>query len=1060
MILLIYCLHKLLFAFIIRFIQNYISIVGKHKNDQTMKGENKSEPHKKQSKRLLRSFMLFTCFLLASVSMIQAQTKAVTGTVTDVMNEPLIGVNVTVSGTTTGTITDIDGKYTIQVSQGQELVFSYVGMSTQTITVGASSIIDVQLQEDVNLLEETVVIGYGTAKKRDLTGSIVSIDASQIANRPAANPLANLQGKISGVQVVNTGRAGQDPEIRMRGTNSLNGYTPLYVVDGLFTENINYLNPADIESMEVLKDASSLAIFGVRGANGVIIINTKRAKQGETLVNINSSIGFKSINDRVDLTNAAQFKELYNEQRLNQGVTTPFDYTPWQGDTDWQDEIFQTGLVTNNNVSITGSGEKSRFYLGVGYTSEEGSLKSEKYSKVTINLNSDYNVTDFLRFGFQVNGSRSLPADAKQVSGALKAAPIASAYGIDPTTEETLLHTLPDFQRAQVSNPLIDIITKGRHNKATNYRAAGNIYGEVDLFKDLKFKATFSLDYASNDSRSFSPLIYVYNPDAGGKERVTETESISQSKSHSIVAQQDYILTYDKKFGKHGINATAGITTNYREYSGLNAGRSQRYDDIIFSIPNNNPDKWWISSIDQKSMTNGSDQWKRFTMSYLLRGLYNYDNRYLFNASYRRDGSSVFRNQGNTWDNFYSFGAGWVMSEEQFMRDQNVIDYLKFKGSWGVLGSEHTGGSYYPSYPGLTSAGGSTIFGDNIYTGYTEVYIPLNIRWEKTHSWEVGFEMSLLNSRLRIEPTYYNKVTKDILVTTEGVAGAKNAMQNLGKVANNGFEFTASWSDKIGDSGFRYSIGGNFTTVNNEVKAIGLNPGDAQLQGVSRTIAGMPIAYFYGYKVTGIYQNDEHIRRSPANTLASVQPGDFIFADINGDGVINDKDRTQIGSPTPDYTYGINLNLSYKGFDLGVDMMGVYGNEIYRNWDASSYAQFNYRSDRMGRWNGEGTSNWEPILDPSRSVNLLPSSYYVEDASFFRIKNIQFGYTFQPSILQKLHLKTLRLYANVENLKTWKKVSGYTPEIGGSALQSGIDSGADRAYPVPAIYTFGINLTF
>lgn len=1035
-------------------------MVDKHKKDQTMKSENKGEPHKRQSNRLLKSFTLFACLLLASVSMIHAQTKTVTGTVTDVMNEPLIGVNVTVSGTITGTITDLDGKYTIQVSQGQELVFSYVGMTTQTITVGASNIVDVQMQEDVNLLEETVVIGYGTAKKKDLTGSIVSVDASQIANRPSSNILANLQGRISGVQVVNSGRAGQDPEIRMRGTNSLNGYKPLYVVDGLFTDNISYLNSADIESMEILKDASSLAIFGIAGANGVIIINTKRAKQGETLVNINSSIGFKKINDRVDMANAAQFKELYDEQRLNQGITDPFNYTPWQNDTDWQDEIFQSGLITNNNVSITGSGEKSRFYLGIGYTSEEGSLKSEKFSRVTINLNSDYNVTNFLRFGFQVNGARSLPADAKQVSSALKAAPIASIYGVDPETEETLLHTLPDFQRAQVWNPMIDIITRGRHNKATNYRAGGNIYGEVDLFKDLKFKATLSLDYASNDSRSFSPLIYVYNPDAGGKERLSESESVSQAKSHFLRAMQDYILSYNTKIGKHGINATAGITTNYSEYSGLNAGRSQQYEDIIFSIPNDNPDKWWISSIDPKSMSNGGDQRKRFTMSYLLRGLYNYDNRYLFNASYRRDGSSVFRNQDNTWDNFYSFGAGWVMSEEQFMREQSVIDYLKFKGSWGVLGSENTGGSYYPSYPGLTSAGGSTVFGDNIYTGYTEIYIPLDIRWEKTYSWEVGFEMNLLNSRLRFEPTYYNKETKDILVTTAGVAGAKNAMQNLGRVANKGFEFAGSWSDKIGESGFRYSIGGNFTTIDNEVKAIGLNPEDAQIQGVSRTIAGMPIAYFYGYKVIGIYQNTEHIRRSIPNTLASVQPGDFIFADINGDGLINDKDRTQIGSPTPDYTYGINLNLSYKGFDLGVDLMGVYGNEIYRNWDNSSYAQFNYRTDRLNRWNGEGTSNWEPILDPTRSINLMTSSYYVEDASFIRLKNIQLGYTFQPSILQKLHLKTLRLYANIENLKTWKKVSGYTPEIGGSALQSGIDNGADRAYPVPAIYTFGLNLTF
>lgn len=1008
-----------------------------------------------------KSLMSLACFFLAGTVNIYAQTKTITGSVTDVANEPLIGVSVRVQGTTTGGVTDFDGKYSISVNVGEVLEFTYVGMKPQSVTVGSQNTINIVLEDDATMLTETVVIGYGSAKKRDLTGSIVSVKAEEIANRPSSNPLASLQGKIAGVQVVNTGRAGQDPEIRIRGTNSLNGYTPLYVVDGLFSDNINYLNPADIETMEILKDPSSLAIFGVRGANGVIIITTKRAKEGQTIVNINSSIGWKHISDRIDLTNAAQFKELYNEQLINQ-KQNPYDYTAWQADTDWQDEIFQTGFVTNNNISITGSGEKNKFYLGIGYTSEDGSIKSEKYSKVTVNLSSDYNMKDWLRFGFAVNGARTLPPDAKGVTAAIKAAPIAPVYGqyADPVTEksETLLHTLPGFQRAQVWNPMIAIDLQGAHNKATNYRVAGNVYGEADLMKGLKFKATYSLDYATTDYRLYSPTINVYNPDIPGKELISEYQSVTQNKAHSLVAQQDYLLSYDSKFGLHGLNAVAGVTTNYRESSSIGAGRSQKNGTFDFSIPNDNSDKWWISSIgDASSATNSGSQYRRFTMSYLLRALYNYNNRYLFNASYRRDGSSVFRNQGNTWDNFGSVGAGWIVSDENFMANQNVIDYLKVKGSWGVLGSENTGGSNYPSYPNMVSSG-SAVFGDNILTGYTEQYFVQNIGWEKTYSWEAGFEMLMLNNRLRLEPVYYNKDTKDILVITEPIGGAQNQMQNLGEVRNSGFELAASWTDKIADSGFNYSIAGNLTTIKNKVNKIDIEDTAAKLEnGVSRTIKGEPIGYFYGYKVIGVYQNDEHIKQMPENTLATVKPGDLIFDDVDGDGRVTDKDRTKIGNPTPDFTYGLNLNLSYKSFDLGIDMMGVYGNEIYRTWDSNSYAQFNYMSNRMNRWNGEGTSNWEPILDPSRAINLMASSYFIEDGSFFRIRNIQLGYTFNPSLLKTLRLTSLRVYTNVQNLKTWSKNSGYTPEIGGNALSFGIDSGT---YPMPTIYTFGVNLTF
>lgn len=990
------------------------------------------------------------CTLLLS-----AQQITISGTVIEESTgDPAIGVSVLVKGTNHGTVTDIDGNYSLSnVSNDATLVFSYIGMLTLEEPVNGRSTINVTLSEDVQALEEVVVIGYGTARKRDLTGSIASINADEISNRPSANLLASIQGKVAGVQVVNTGRAGQDPEIRIRGTNSINGYAPLYVVDGLFSDNINYLNPADIESMEILKDPSSLAIFGVRGANGVIIVNTKRAKRGETVVNVNTSLGFKEVLDRMPMTNAAQFRELYNEQRINQGQA-PFDYTNWSADTDWQDVIFQRGFLSNNNVSITGASEKNRFYLGVGYTSEEGNILNEKYSRLTVNLSSDYSVTNALRFGYQVNASRTLPTDAKGVSTAIKAAPIAPIY--DSSGE--LLHTLPDFQRAQVWNPLIEVESRANHTIGVNHRAAGNIYGEVDFLRYFNFKTTFSMDYAVNESRALSPIISVYNPDIQGSENLTTSESVSQSKSTRTVAQGDYILTFNNSFEGHNITATAGVTSNFIEFSSLSGSRRQNLEDIIFSVPSDNTDKWWISSISPTSSSNGSSQYKRFTLSYLLRGLYNYENKYLFNASFRRDGASVFRSVGNTWQNFYSFGAGWVLSEEEFMKEQSFIDYLKLKGSWGILGSQNTGGSNYPTYPRLESSG-SAVFGDNIITGYSVNYLPQNLSWERTHAWEAGFEINLLNNRLRLEPVYYNKNTKDIIVMLSGLAGAKNSLENLGEIQNKGFELSASWNDKIGNGDFRYSIGANLTTIDNKVISLGRGPEDAifQASGVARSIEGYPVGHFYGYKVIGVYQNRQDVKTYYPNSVGSVAPGDLKFADINGDGQITQDDRTMIGNPTPDFTYGFNIGLNYKNFDLGIDMMGVYGNEIYRTWDDPTFARLNYLTKSMDRWHGEGTSNWEPIIDPSRSINLVNSSYYIEDGSFFRIRNMQLGYTFDRTLLQKISLRSLRVYANVQNLKTWSRNTGYTPEIGGSALAFGIDGGT---YPMPLVYTFGLNLTF
>ena len=1000
----------------------------------------------------LKSVFVLTCLLL-SASVAMAQTKTVTGTVTDSTHEPLIGASILVKGTSTGAITDMNGKYSISVTPEDVLVFSYVGYEKQEIKVGQQTVINVTLKDDSQMLAETVIIGYGSAKKRDLTGSITNIKGSEIANKPATNPLSSLQGKIAGVQIVNSGQAGADPEIRIRGTNSINGYKPLYIVDGLFNDNINFLNPEDIESMEVLKDPSSLAIFGVRGANGVIIVTTKRAKEGQTLVNINTSFGWKTVVDKIKMVNAPQFKELYNEQMANQG-NTPFDFSNWNANTDWQDEIFQTGFITNNNISITGASEKHSFYLGVGYSHEQGNIKHEKYSKVTINASNDYKITKDIKVGFQFNGARMLPADSKTVLNAIRTTPVAPVYN-----EEYGLYTsLPEFQKAQMTNPLVDVDLRANTTRAINYRASGSIYGEVDFLKHFTFKAMFSMDYATNDSRTYKPIIKVYDATVAGNVATLGTgkTEVSQNKQNETKVQSDYLLTYQNSFadGTHNLTATAGFTTYYNSLSGLDASRGQ---GIGLVIPNN-PDKWFVSIGDLATATNGSTQWERTTVSMLARVIYNYKGKYLFNGSFRRDGSSAFAYTGNQWQNFYSVGAGWLMTEEEFMKDITWLDMLKLKGSWGTLGNQNMDRAY-PAEPLLENAF-AAVFGKPaiIYPGYQLAYLPNpRLRWEKVEAWETGFETNMFRNRFHLEGVYYKKNTKDLLATVPGLSGTVPGIGNLGEIENKGIELMASWRDQIGDWG--YSVSANLTTISNKVKSL-VQEGYSIIAGdksQSYTMAGYPIGYFYGYKVAGVYQNQAEIDASPANTLATVTPGDLKFADVNGDGKITPDDRTMIGDPTPDVTYGISLGLSYKNWEVSMEMMGQGGNQIYRTWDNYNWAQFNYMEQRLDRWHGEGTSNTQPLLNTKHAINSENSEYFIEDGSFFRIRNLQLAYNFDKTLLAKIRMQALKVYVNIQNLKTWKHNTGYTPEIGGSAIAFGVDNGT---YPVPAVYTFGINLTF
>ncbi|KAB4164097.1 SusC/RagA family TonB-linked outer membrane protein, partial [Bacteroides uniformis] len=638
------------------------------------------------------------------------------------------------------------------------------------------------------------------------------------------------------------------------------------------------------------------------------------------------------------------------------------------------------------------------------------------------------------------------------VTTAVRATPVTTVFN----DQYGLYTTLPEFQKAQMNNPMVDVDLKANTTRAENYRGSGNVYAEWDFLKHFQFKAMFSMDYASNNSRKFTPIIQVYDASAEGN-IVTLGDGktgVSQAKQTEMKTQSDYLLTYTNTWGDHSLTATAGFTTYYNKLENLGAARAQ---GVGLVIPDN-PDKWYVSIGDAGTSTNESTQWERATVSMLGRILYNYKGRYLFNGSFRRDGSSAFSYTGNQWQNFYSVGLGWLMSEEEWMKDIEWLDMLKLKGSWGTLGNQNLDKAY-PAEPLLSNAY-SAVFGtpSAIYPGYQLSYLPnATLRWEKVEAWEVGAEANFFRNRLHLEGVYYKKTTKDLLAEVPGISGTVPGIGNLGSIENKGIELAINWRDQIGD--WNYSIGGNLTTIKNKVLSL-VQEGYSIISGdksQSYTMAGFPIGYFYGYKVEGVYQNQAEIDNSPKNTLATVTPGDLKFVDVDGNGEITPADRTMIGDPTPDVTYGINFSVGYKNWELGVDMMGQAGNEIYRTWDNYNWSQFNFMKQRLNRWHGEGTSNSQPLLNMKHTINNLNSEYYIEDGSFFRIRNVQLAYNFDKTLLSRIGVQALKLYANIQNLKTWKHNTGYTPELGGTAIAFGVDNGS---YPMPVVYTFGFNLTF
>lgn len=1015
------------------------------------------------------------------ISLDQLKDIRVTGRVTSSDGIALPNVSVVVKGSKIGTTTDANGNFSLLVPDNAVLVFSSVGYELHEVAVTGKSVINVTLQTSSRAVDAVVVIGYGTANRRDLTGSITKVSGKEVADKPNTNPIASLQGKVAGLYIVNNGTPGAEPDIRIRGTVSIGQVRPLYVVDGILQDNINYINPNDIESIEILKDPSSLAIFGVRGATGAIVITTKRAAAGKTVVNFNTSYGFKTLVDKIKLANADEFKTLFAEENANNNVATP-DYSALTSNTDWINAVTRTGKFSNTSLSLSTSTDRNRFNLSLSYIRDEGIIVNEQLKKMLLSLNDEVSLNKALKIGFNLKTSRTRnPYDASnilnqarqvmpQVSAGTKPFKVKNPYGSDSLTQNLYSGLDVALQNSGVVNPLLELQNTWNKTISYEYRYVGNVYADLNFLKHFNFRSTWYADISNVDYRKYSPLYYAYNPMTNSAYLYNTKTSVYESNQTWKKFQQDYVLTYKRSFGEHNLTATGGFETYYFGTFQQYGTSSQGTGASDLPIPNN-PNLWYLNNgfgyVNQGSASSYQSEYT--TVSYFARAMYNFRNKYYLNASFRNDGSSRIP-QKNRYQKFWAVGAAWEISKEDFFQNISQINFLKLKASTGVLGNQSTYGlsGDYPSYPGLKT-GTIVPFGTNLVTGALPAYrVNPDLRWETVNSSEVGIELSAFNNRLHFEANYYNKVTKNMMTYVSLASlGLDDQLENGGQIKNWGEEFMASWNQII-NKDLSVNISGNITFMKNKVLSVATDlPGgiiiDARANNASaeaRTLPGYPIGSFYGYVVEGLYQSNLDILKSPpASSLGTYRPGDFKFKDINGDGVIDANDRTVIGNPSPKFIYGGTIAANWKQFSLSADLGGVYGNNIFRIWGSleSPFQRVNYAQFMVNRWRGPGTSNWVPIISQADRFNYNGSTYNIEDGSYFRIRNLQLGYNFNVAMLAKTHIQNLRLYANVQNLKTWKRNYGYSPEYGGSATAFGFDEGGNA---LPRTITFGLNVTF
>lgn len=1036
---------------------------------------------------LVAIMLAFQAMLGIGAGVLNAQT--VKGTVisgTD--NEPLIGASVMVQGTKDGTVTDLDGNFTIAAKNGQTLEVSYLGFITQKVKV-TGSVINVTLNEDKQSLDEVVVVGYGVQKKKLVTGATVQLKGDDIAKLNTTNPLSAMQGQTPGVNIVSTsGQPGAAMSVTIRGLGTVGNSQPLYLIDGVGGD-ITTLNPADIESIDVLKDAASAAIYGAQAANGVVLVTTKSGKEGVSKITYDGYVGWQTLGRKFEMLNANQYMQIMDEALLN-SYMSPIDWTSLSAirdangnvyNTDWIDQAVDNGaLTTSHSLAFTGGSKTSTYSISGGYTGQDGLIGGSDvsyYKRYNLRANSEHKMWNGLvvigeHVGFVYKDSRGMSTGNiynNNLRSAFSTSPLVPVYDADGNYYSTVDS---DWNKND-GNPY-GTMMMNRFNQSKNTSVDANIYVQIEPIKNLKFKTVFGLSYGGSNYRSFTP-IYKFTPQSGNG--ITK---VNQSNGNGTSLVWTNTLTYDFDIKDHHISALLGSETT--KYDGESTGSygvnlTAGFDDWEHAYVENTEK----GHADRKVSGGPYDATRG--QSFFARLGWSWKERYMVNATMRADGSSKFA-KGHRWGYFPSVSAGWTLTEEDFMKSAaSWLDFLKLRLSWGQVGNANI--NCYQYLAPVTTSNTNYNFGATggtdawVMGAYTERLANEKVKWETSEQYNVGLDARFLRQRLSLTLDGYIKSTKDWLVQApiRATAGTGGPVINGGDVKNKGIEVGLSWNDNIGRD-FTYSVGANFAYNHNEVGNIPTLDGiihgkDNQIfqnaEEFYRAENGHAIGYFWGYKTAGIFQNQKEINDwiAAGNGIyqADVKPGDVKYVDVNHDGVINASDKVDLGNGLPKYTFGFNVNLAWKGFDLSANFTGAAGFQIAQSYRDPSSSQANYSRRILKRWTGEGTSNEIPRVTYGDVGNWLFSDLYLQDGDYIRLQNLTMGYDFKKLISWK-GLSKMRLYFQVQNLFTLTKYDGMDPEIGsfngtnGNSSDSWV-SGVDMGYyPHPRTFIVGLNLAF
>ena len=968
--------------------------------------------------------------------------KKITGIVVDEKGESVIGASVSEKGTTSGTATDIDGKFSLEVKDGAVIVVSYLGFLTQEIIVNDRSDFHIIMKDNTEMLNEVVVVGYGVMRKKDLTGSLASVGAKSLKDKPVANIGEALQGQAAGVQVVNAGAPGSNVSIRIRGLGSINSTDPLLVIDGVPTDMpLNALNQNDVETIDILKDASATAIYGSRGANGVVLITTKKGKSGDGIISVSANWGIQDATSVPKMLNASQFASLHNDMMANNNRTQRPDFedpTSWGKGTDWTDALLRTAAMQNYSVSYSGGTDKSNYYVSGSVFDQNGIVINTSYRRYTLQFNNESKVRPWLKFGNNVTLSHDTKKNGDySILNTLASLPTQSIYNEDGT------YSGPGTE-AQYYGDLRNPIGTARLNNTTTkgYNVLGNLYGEASLFDKVTYKMTGGIDFKFWDENNFTPK-YDWQP-------IPVVNSYrSEQSNKSLTYLWDNTLTYMDTFNeKHNLNVMIGSSAQNNTYNYSKASIQGFLSDSNNQLNN---------GLLDPTVGGSKNEWA--LLSFFGRVNYSFNDKYLLTATVRRDGTSRIT-KANRWGTFPSFSGAWRLSEESFYKRNNILSDIKIRMGYGVTGNQ----GVLDNYAAVTRLKTSQyVFnGTPVSTLYPLVMPNPDIKWETVKQGNIGFDASLFKQRINVTFDAYVKNTTDMLVSmvvpiTTGYSDIYTPMINAGKVRNTGWELTVASQNIKGD--FEWNT--DFNISYNKNKIIKLNNNVSIYSGYQQHTVGLPVGSFYGWITNGIFQNWNEVNSyayqyQGTDAANGTAPGDIKFLDINNDGVVNDYDRTYIGNPTPAWNFSMTNSFSYRNFDMQVFLQGVAGNDIYNANRVTLEGMYTVRNQTkkvLNRWTGEGTSNSMPraiYSDPNK--NTRTSTRFIEDGSYLRLKNLTLGYTLPESLIKKASINSLRFYMSAQNLLTLTKYSGFDPEI-----QGGVDN---SNYPLTRTISFGVDLKF